>query len=161
MDSEVICNPKNYDSLTHSVNNTGLRDASASKNTFMIHFCSCTFEYKLLNLLKDKGAAFFTRKEWILLRISSVNTLYKTGKISSCVCKGVPCQEQQEGKKTNQVWCLNQHVILGMEFLSNILFQQLPGWHEEGSGAVSGEPHPHERSVLQALRQVSPPRDYK
>ena len=32
MDSEVICNPKNYDSLTHSVNNTGLRNASASKN---------------------------------------------------------------------------------------------------------------------------------
>ena len=32
MDSEVICNPKNYQSLTDSVNNIGLRDASASKN---------------------------------------------------------------------------------------------------------------------------------
>ena len=79
-----------------------------------IHFCLCTFEYKLLNLLKDKGAAFFTLKEWIPLRISSMNTLYKTGKISPCVCKGVPCQEQQEGKKTNQVWCLNQQVNFGM-----------------------------------------------
>ena len=33
MDSEVICNPKKItDSLTHSLNNIGLRDASASKN---------------------------------------------------------------------------------------------------------------------------------
>ena len=32
MDSEVICNPKNYDWLTDSLNNIGLRDASASKN---------------------------------------------------------------------------------------------------------------------------------
>ena len=32
MDSEVICNPKNYEWLTHSLNNIGLRDASASKN---------------------------------------------------------------------------------------------------------------------------------
>ena len=32
MDSEVICNPKkSTHSLTHSVNNIGLRDASASK----------------------------------------------------------------------------------------------------------------------------------
>ena len=31
MDSEVIYNPKK--SLTYSVNNIGLRDASASKNT--------------------------------------------------------------------------------------------------------------------------------
>ena len=34
MDSEVICNPKKSltHSLTHSLNNIGLRDASASKN---------------------------------------------------------------------------------------------------------------------------------
>ena len=44
-------------------------------------------------------------------------------------------------------------------FLSSS-FQQLSGRHEEGSGAVPGEPHPHERPVLQALRQVSPPIDY-
>ena len=31
MDSEVICNPKNYQSLTHSVNNIGLRDASLKR----------------------------------------------------------------------------------------------------------------------------------
>ena len=32
MDSEVICNPKKKHTLTHSLNNIGLRDASASKN---------------------------------------------------------------------------------------------------------------------------------
>ena len=36
MDSEVICNPKNYESLTHSVNNIGIRDASASKNILCV-----------------------------------------------------------------------------------------------------------------------------
>ena len=32
MDSEVICNPKKKHTLTDSLNNIGLRDASASKN---------------------------------------------------------------------------------------------------------------------------------
>ena len=35
-------------------------------------------------------------------------------------------------------------------------FQQLSRRHEQGSGTVPCEPDPHECSVLQALRQVSP-----
>ena len=35
MDSEVICNPKKKHTLTHSLNNIGLRDASASKKEIM------------------------------------------------------------------------------------------------------------------------------
>ena len=45
--------------------------------------------------------------------------------------------------------------------MSNDIFQQLSRRHEEGSGAVPGQPHTHERSVLQALRQVSLPGDHK
>ena len=37
IDSEVICNPKNYESLTYLLNNIGLRDASASKNLWKKH----------------------------------------------------------------------------------------------------------------------------
>ena len=42
------------------------------------------------------------------------------------------------------------------DFFSNFFFQQLSRRHEQGSGTVPCEPDPHECSVLQALRQVSP-----
>ena len=60
MDSEVICNPKkSTHSLTHSVNNIGLRDASASKNPELTRVLACPKNYSICVDLCKIGAVIY------------------------------------------------------------------------------------------------------
>ena len=63
MDSEVICNPKNYEWLTHLLNNIGLRDASASKNPHAHAPCGCKKQKISTDLVKSLQIFAFGAKE--------------------------------------------------------------------------------------------------
>ena len=79
MDSEVICNPKKKHTLTDSLNNIGLRDASASKNTRGLPFklrlnlrhpCGIQLNYNpkkeeisALSFCQDYNHIFFAKSE--------------------------------------------------------------------------------------------------